>query len=173
MAIKLDAFVTKLVGIFGDAQHELRKEEERRLDEFFVITRGDDGHITELKPRDFTLDLIDRKGYVNAMDMIQEATSIAIDKARLKFETDLDIIQVKIDGKDDFEIHTNVKRGLFKSHSTLEMEIFVKGIKESEGMRVLRAYFHQRLTDELAGFSKVEREPDNPPESNSEKGESV
>ena len=89
MAVKLDVFVTKLVGMFGDAQHELRREEERRLKEFFVVTRGDDGHITELKPREFTLDLIDRKGHVNAMDMIQEATSIAIDKARLKFETDV------------------------------------------------------------------------------------
>ena len=94
------------------------------------------------------------------MDLIQEATSIAIDTARLKFETDVDIVPVKIDGNDDFEIHTNVKRGLFKSHSTLEMEINVKGIKESEGMRVLRAHFHQRLTDELAGFSKVERTSD-------------
>ena len=157
MAVKLDAFVTKLIGMFGDAQHELRKEEERRLEEFFVVSRDADGHITELKPRNFTLDLINRKGYANTMDLIQEATSIAIGTARLKFETDVDIVPVKIDGKDDFEIHTNVKRGLFKSHSTLEMEINVKGIKESEGMRVLRAHFHQRLTDELAGFSKVER----------------
>ena len=160
MAVKLDAFVTKLIGMFGDAQHELRMEEERRLEEFFVVIRDADGHITELKPRDFTLDLINRKGYANTMDLIQEATSIAIDTARLKFETDVDIVPVKIDGKDDFEIHTNVKRGLFKSHSTLEMEINVKGIKESEGMRVLRAHFHQRLTDELAGFSKVKRTSD-------------
>ena len=67
-------------------------------------------------------------------------------------------VPVEIDGKDDFEIHTNVKRGLFDSHSTLEMEIFVKGINESEGMRVMRTYFHQRLQDEMNGFSKVKRD---------------
>ena len=38
MAVKLDAFVTKLIGMFGDAQHELRMEEERRLEEFFVVS---------------------------------------------------------------------------------------------------------------------------------------
>ena len=170
MAIRLDALVSKLVGMFGDVQHELRREEERRLRDFFIIKRRD-GHITELKPREFTLDLINRKGYVNAMDLIQDAAPISIDKARLKFETDVDIIQVEVDGKEDFEIHTNVKRGLFKSHSMLEIEIFVHGIKESEGMRIMRSNFHERLQNEMKGFSKVKRDSDNPPESNNQKRE--
>ena len=160
MGIRLDRYVTEMIQMFGRAQHELRLEEEQRLEDFFIIERGDDGHITQLKAREITLDLIDRFGYINALDIIQDATSIAIDKAYIKFNTDIDVVPTDDpEDEDGFVIETNVKRtGLFKSHNFIEMKIWVKGHNESEGMRILRSFYHERLMDEVKGFSKVKRE---------------
>ena len=162
MGIRLDRFTSEMVKMFSTAQHELGMQELENLNEFFEIILDDDGNITEMKAREITLNLIDREGHINAMDIIQERTSIVIDEAEIKFDVPISIVPTDDPEDDDgFVIETVVKsKGLFKDHSSVEMKIKVKGKPESQGMRFLRMHYHQHLVDELQGFGKKERGED-------------
>lgn len=161
MGIRLDRYTAEMVKCFGTAQHELRMQELQLMSEFFIIEVDDDGHIVKMKAREFTLDLIDRVGYMKTLDFIESETSLAIHDAKIKFDTPVHVIPT--DDKDDddgFIIETAVVgKGLFKqTASTVEMEITVKAQPSSQGMRFLKAHYQKELLDELNGMSKKNRE---------------
>ena len=154
-------YVHKIVEGFNEVNHTLRQQEEENLEEFFTIERNDKGNIVKMRAREITLDLIDRHGYANAMDFIQGACSLVVDEAEIDTDVDVDIEKHpdkdKIESHKDFEIMTSVKKGFFGQHNEIKMKIKLKSMPESEGMRILRTLYHERLMDECKGFSKVRR----------------
>lgn len=159
MGIRLDKYVAEQVKAFGSAQHALYLQELDNLREFFIIEIDDDGNIVKMTPREFVIDLVDRKGYIAVLDMIAERSIMTIDEAEIEFETDVDVVETKDKDDDDgFVIETSTKkRGLFKDRSYVKMTIKLKGKPESQSMRFLRAHFQQHFMDELQGFPKKDR----------------
>ena len=159
MGIRLDRYVVEQVKTFGTAQHALYLQELENLQEFFDIELDEDGDVLKLTPKEFTLDLIDRMGYVATLDFIHERTAMVIDEAEIEFETDVDVVPTKDKDDDDgFVIETSTKkRGLFKDRSYVKMKIKLKGKPESQSMRFLRTHFQQHFMDELQGFPKKDR----------------
>ena len=159
MGIRLDRYVVEQVKVFGTAQHALYLQELQNLQEFFDVELDEDGDVLKLTPKEFTLDLVDRMGYVATLDFIHERTAMVIDEAEIEFETDVDVVPTKDKDDDDgFVIETSTKkRGLFKDRSYVKMKIKLKGKPESQSMRFLRTHFQQHFMDELQGFPKKER----------------
>ena len=155
-------YIHKIVQAFNDVNHTLRKEQEENLAEFFDIERDENGKIQKMRAREVTVDLIDRYGYANALDFIQGACAVVVDEAEINSNVDVDVEKVhgkeKIKSHGDFEIMTSVKRGFFGGHNEIKMKLKLKSVPESEGMRILRTLYHERLMDEIKGFSKVKRE---------------
>lgn len=155
-------YVHKLVQGVDEANHTLRQNQEEYLADYFDIERDDNGHIVKMKAREVTLDLIDKHGYANAMDFIQSACPLVVDEAEIVSKVDVDIEKVKgvdkIESSDHFEIMTSVKKGgIFAGHDEISITLKLKSVPESEGMRILRTLYHERLMDEVKGFSKVDR----------------
>ena len=156
MGIRLDRYIAEQVQAIGTAQHALYLQELENLKEFFDIEYEDDGDIAKLMPKEFTLDLFDRMGYVATLDFIHERTAMVIDEAEIEFETDVDVVPTKDKDDDDgFIIETSTKkRGLFKDRSFVKIKLKLKGKPESQSMRFLRTHLQTHFMDELQGFPK-------------------